>query len=110
MLDEDANPNFYDRVANESKEVLDAADELFQSRSVEDEDLVEKLKTLLINGQDIKEKLSGRYNLWNKFVSERDLAMENLEHIRGLIDVTKSLRSAEEVLSDLELLKVKHFY
>ncbi|VDD85305.1 unnamed protein product, partial [Enterobius vermicularis] len=105
LLDEDANPNFYDRVANESKEVLDAADELFQSRSVEDEDLVEKLKTLLINGQDIKEKLSGRYNLWNKFVSERDLAMENLEHIRGLIDVTKSLRSAEEVLSDLESLK-----
>lgn len=108
LIDAQAAPNSYCREANESEQLFDNAEELLKSNALSEKQLLEKLTSVVDSGKEVRKELLDRYNLWNKFRTERDIATDKLEAIHEPIDemMEKPLRLASEVVHDLELLKV----
>lgn len=106
--DAQAAPNSYCREANESEQLFANAEELLSSNALGDKEILEKLMVLVDSGKGVRKELLDRYDLWNKFRTERDLATDKLEAIHEPIDeiMEKPLRLVPEVVNDLELLKV----
>lgn len=109
LADPQAIPSSYSSVANEFNAPLSNAEDLLSSKDFEHEPVIEQLKTVVEYAKEIQANLLNRSTVWIKFTTERDSATDQLEAIRVPIDSVeaKPLRSAEEVMDDLDYLKVK---
>lgn len=105
--DETAIPTSYKQLADRLNDSINESNNFINNAS--DPLIVETLKSLIPTGQNEMNELNKRFDLWNEFIKERDIANEQLDIARQSLDKYEKeneLKSLEEAEKELETLKV----
>uniref|UniRef100_A0A183U0G5 Dynactin subunit 2 n=2 Tax=Toxocara canis TaxID=6265 RepID=A0A183U0G5_TOXCA len=106
LNDSEAHPAMYRTIADEFVLPLEHVEQLLKDASSEDVQLI-PLNALVPEAKDVHSALLRRADIWRQFVAERDAGNDQLEAMRRPLDEieSKSLRSSEEVLRDMNALE-----
>lgn len=107
LSDSDAVPTMFATTADAFVLPLEHAKQVLNNAPAEDAQFIH-LNALVSEAKDAHSALLHRADIWRQFVAERDSATDQLEVMRAPLDEIelRRRRSFDEVLQDLEALKV----
>ncbi|VDM41139.1 unnamed protein product [Toxocara canis] len=107
LNDSEAHPAMYRTIADEFVLPLEHVEQLLKDASSEDVQLI-PLNALVPEAKDVHSALLRRADIWRQFVAERDAGNDQLEAMRRPLHeiISKPRRTLDEVLHDLETLKM----